>query len=43
MQSERKTGLDVNDTEDNFKLNFIMIAKECWKREEATLTITPHS
>ena len=24
---KEKTGLDVNDTEDNFKLNFIMIAK----------------
>ncbi len=26
-QIKTKTGLDVNDTEDSFKLNFIMIAK----------------
>lgn len=34
MQGERKTGLDVNDTEDNFKLNFIMIAKRVLEKEK---------
>ena len=28
------TGLDVNDTEDNFKLHFIMIAKKSLKTRE---------
>lgn len=35
MQSERKTGLDVNDTEDNFKLNFIMIAKRVLEKRRS--------
>ena len=30
-QVKVNTGLDVNDTEDNFKLHFITIAKKCWK------------
>ena len=34
IQGEGKTGLDVNDTEDNFKLNFVMIQRECWKKEK---------
>jgi sugar diacid utilization regulator len=29
-----RTGLDVNDTEDNFKLNFIMIAKRVLEKEK---------
>ena len=28
------TGLDVNDTEDNFKLHFIMIAKKVLENDE---------
>lgn len=31
---KEKTGLDVNDTEDNFKLNFIMIAKRVLEKEK---------
>ena len=31
---KEKTGLDVNDTEDNFKLNFIMIAKRVLEMEK---------
>lgn len=31
---KEKTGLDVNDTEDNFKLNFVMIAKRVLKKEK---------
>ena len=31
---KEKTGLDVNDTEDNFKLNFIMIAKRELEKEK---------
>jgi len=30
---KEKTGLDVNDTEDNFKLNFVMIAKRVLEKE----------
>ena len=33
-QIKTKTGLDVNDTEDNFKLNFIMIAKRVLEKEK---------
>ena len=29
-----KTGLDVHDTEDNFKLNFVMIAKRVLEKEK---------
>lgn len=29
-----RTGLDVHDTEDNFKLNFIMIAKRVLEKEK---------
>ena len=32
---KEKTGLDVNDTEDNFKLNFIMIAKRVLEKEKS--------
>lgn len=31
---KEKTGLDVNDTEDNFKLNFVMIAKRVLEKEK---------
>lgn len=33
-QIKVRTGLDVNDTEDNFKLNFIMIAKRVLEKEK---------
>lgn len=33
-QIKDKTGLDVNDTEDNFKLNFVMIAKRVLEKEK---------
>lgn len=33
-QIKERTGLDVNDTEDNFKLNFIMIAKRVLEKEK---------
>lgn len=33
-QIKEKTGLDVNDTEDNFKLNFVMIAKRVLEKEK---------
>lgn len=33
-QIKMRTGLDVNDTEDNFKLNFIMIAKRVLEKEK---------
>lgn len=33
-QIKIRTGLDVNDTEDNFKLNFIMIAKRVLEKEK---------
>ena len=32
---KEKTGLDVSDTEDNFKLNFIMIAKRVLEKEKS--------
>ena len=31
---KKKTGLDVNDTEDNFKLHFVMIAKRVLEKEK---------
>lgn len=31
---KEKTGLDVHDTEDNFKLNFVMIAKRVLEKEK---------
>lgn len=34
IQIKERTGLDVNDTEDNFKLNFIMIAKRVLEKEK---------
>lgn len=33
-QIKERTGLDVNDTEDSFKLNFIMIAKRVLEKEK---------
>ncbi len=33
-QVKEKTGLDVRDTEDNFKLNFVMIAKRVLEKEK---------
>ena len=33
-QIKKRTGLDVHDTEDNFKLNFIMIAKRVLEKEK---------
>lgn len=33
-QIKDRTGLDVHDTEDNFKLNFIMIAKRVLEKEK---------
>lgn len=33
-QVKKRTGLDVHDTEDNFKLNFIMIAKKVLDKEK---------
>ncbi len=36
---KNKTGLDVNDTEDNFKLNFIMIAKRVLEKEKEDVDI----
>ncbi len=33
-QIKNRIGLDVNDTEDNFKLNFIMIAKRVLEKEK---------
>lgn len=33
-QIKERTGLDVHDTEDNFKLNFIMIAKRVLEKEK---------
>lgn len=34
QQVKEKTGLDINDTEDNFKLNFVMIAKRVLEKEK---------
>ena len=34
MQVKINTGLDVNDTEDNFKLHFITIAKKVLENDE---------
>ena len=34
QQVKINTGLDVNDTEDNFKLHFVMIAKKVLENDE---------